>query len=96
VILKPAEYKKLIDMLTRRGFDVRENGEELLAIFYPPTIEEAGGEGEIPNQRYYVIKFKIRNGLAYYDSTTLMENDKPIKVLNIDEVELWLESFLGE
>ncbi|AKA74976.1 hypothetical protein SULI_00055 [Saccharolobus solfataricus] len=94
--MKPVEYEKLVDMLTKRGFDVRENGEELLAIFYPPTIEEAGGEGEMLNQRYYVIKFKIINGLAYYDSTTLMENDKPIKILKMEEVQPWLESLLGE
>ncbi|WP_338603988.1 hypothetical protein V6M85_05460 [Sulfolobus tengchongensis] len=95
-MLKPIEYEKLIDVLSKKGFESRLIGEELMAIFYPPPIEEAGGEEGVTGQRYYIIKFKIRDGMAYYESTTLMEDEKPIKVLTIEEVEPWLETILGD
>lgn len=98
VELRPIEYRKLIDILTKKGFEIKNEDNEIIAIFYPPSIEEAGGETEenFMMERYYVIKFKKQDNLAYYDSTTLMEGNRAIKNLSIEEVEPWLEYILGE
>jgi len=94
--LRQIEYRELINMLRQRGWEVKENQNEILATYYPPPIEEAGGEnyGEV-SQRYYLLKF-IKNGnLAYLDSAFLIEEDKVIKAMSKDEIELWLESLIG-
>lgn len=95
--MKPIEHEKLVDILTKKGFKVEDSGKEVFVIFYPPSVEEARGEEEESiSQRYYIIKFKIVNGLAYYENTVLMEGDRGLRVLSEEEVEFWLENVLGE
>ena len=95
--MKPIEHEKLVDILNKKGFKVEDSGKEVFVIFYPPSVEEARGEEEESiSQRYYIIKFKIMNGLAYYENTVLMEGDRELRVLSEEEVEFWLENVLGE